>query len=63
MGWSKSVVLSQYGDRLKRYRKLLQSVLGRSSAPRFRPLQQQEALRFAQRMMKTPEDLVQHIRQ
>ncbi|KAH7335607.1 cytochrome P450 [Rhizoctonia solani] len=62
MGWSKSVVLSQYGDRLKRYRKLLQSVLGRSSAPRFRPLQQQEALRFALRMMKTPEDLVQHIR-
>ncbi|KDN35871.1 hypothetical protein RSAG8_11233, partial [Rhizoctonia solani AG-8 WAC10335] len=62
MGWSKSVVLSQYGDRLKRYRKLLQSVLGRSSAPRFRPLQQREALRFAQRMMETPEDLVQHIR-
>ncbi|ELU40025.1 cytochrome P450 [Rhizoctonia solani AG-1 IA] len=62
MGWSKSVVLSQYGDRLKRYRKLLQSVLGRSSAPRFRPLQQEEAMRFALRMMKTPEDLVQHIR-
>ncbi|KAJ1306503.1 hypothetical protein OPQ81_007505 [Rhizoctonia solani] len=62
MGWSKSVVLSQYGDRLKRYRKLLHSVLGRSSAPRFRPLQQHEALRFAIRMMKTPEDLVQHIR-
>ncbi|KAF8705404.1 cytochrome p450, partial [Rhizoctonia solani] len=62
MGWSKSVVLSQYGDRLKRYRKLLQSVLGRSSAPRFRPLQQEEAMRFALRMMETPEDLVQHIR-
>lgn len=62
MGWSKSVVLSQYGDRLKRYRKLLQSVLGGSSAPRFRPLQEQEARRFASRMVQTPEDFVQHIR-
>lgn len=62
MGWSKSVVLSQYGDRLRRYRKLLQSVLGRSAAPRFRPLQEQEARRFARRMMRTPENLVQHIR-
>ncbi|KAB5593902.1 Fumitremorgin C synthase [Ceratobasidium theobromae] len=62
MGWSKSVVLSQYGDRLRRYRRLLQSVLGRSPAVRFRPLQEQEALRFALRMIKSPENLVQHIR-
>ncbi|CAE6462369.1 unnamed protein product, partial [Rhizoctonia solani] len=62
MGWSLSVVLSQYGDRLKRYRKLLQTVLGPSSAPNFRQLQLQEARQFALRMIKTPEDLVQHIR-
>ncbi|KAG8751025.1 hypothetical protein FRC12_012642 [Ceratobasidium sp. 428] len=62
MGWSKSVVLSQYGDRLKRYRKLLQSVLAGRAALRFRPLQTQEAHRFASRMAQTPENLVQHIR-
>ncbi|KAG9087689.1 hypothetical protein FS749_002745 [Ceratobasidium sp. UAMH 11750] len=62
MGWSKSVVLSQYGDRLKRYRRLLQSVLAGGAALRFRPLQTQEARRFASRMARTPENLVQHIR-
>ncbi|KAF8600464.1 cytochrome P450 [Ceratobasidium sp. AG-I] len=62
MGWSKSVVLSQYGDRLKRYRRLLQSVLGGAAAPSFRPLQEQEARRFASRMTQSPGDLVQHIR-
>ncbi|KAG9090931.1 hypothetical protein FRC06_000819, partial [Ceratobasidium sp. 370] len=62
MGWSKSVVLSQYGDRLKRYRRLLQSVLAGRAALRFRPLQTQEARRFASRMAHTPENLVQHIR-
>ncbi|QRV88551.1 cytochrome P450 family protein [Ceratobasidium sp. AG-Ba] len=62
MGWSRSVVLSQYGDRLKRYRRLLQSVLAGRAALRFRPLQTQEARRFALRMARTPENLVQHIR-
>ncbi|KAF8607170.1 cytochrome P450 [Ceratobasidium sp. AG-I] len=73
MGWDQLVALNPYNDKVRRIRKLLHDGMSPkliqasdnipSYAEEWWPLQEQEALKFLQRLLHTPEDLISHIRQ
>ncbi|RAH70575.1 cytochrome P450 [Aspergillus aculeatinus CBS 121060] len=63
IGWSQSVALSPYSERLRIHRKNTMRVLGSpTAAARFEPLQEKEAAHFLARVLENPDELVEHIR-
>ncbi|KAF8607171.1 cytochrome P450 [Ceratobasidium sp. AG-I] len=60
MGWDQTVSLKSNGDMFRHIRRLLHDGI---SPKGWWPLQEQEALKFLQRLLHTPEDLISHIRQ
>ncbi|OJK03520.1 hypothetical protein ASPACDRAFT_49667 [Aspergillus aculeatus ATCC 16872] len=63
IGWSQSVALSPYSERLRIHRKNTMRVLGSpTAAARFEPMQEKEAAHFLARILENPDDLVKHIR-
>ncbi|PYH85331.1 cytochrome P450 [Aspergillus uvarum CBS 121591] len=63
VGWSQSVALSPYSERLRIHRKSTMRVFGSpTAASRFEPMQEKEAAHFLARILESPDDLVEHIR-
>ncbi|XHF99537.1 hypothetical protein AWENTII_003037 [Aspergillus wentii] len=63
VGWVRGLAMLSYSDRLRAYRKLLHRALGTKAAvSRYSALQDVEVRRFLLRVMRKPQDLVQHIR-
>ncbi|QRV91293.1 cytochrome P450 family protein [Ceratobasidium sp. AG-Ba] len=63
VGWKNAIPNMNYGDTFKRARKLLYEGLSPKAVRPFIPLQQQETVRFVQRLLESPGHIVQHIRQ
>ncbi|KAG6873914.1 hypothetical protein C0995_009694 [Termitomyces sp. Mi166 len=63
VGWRNSLGLMSYGDRFRRYRRLLRDIIGNSASMRqFSHIEQVETHRFLRRVLANPTDLAQHIR-
>ncbi|KAG6333886.1 hypothetical protein ID866_5199 [Astraeus odoratus] len=63
VGWKDTLVLLPYGDRLREYRRNFHRVIGsRASMEIYNPIEEQETLRFLQRVLAKPHDLHAHIR-
>ena len=64
VGWKDTLVLVPYGDRFRNYRKFFHQVIGSTAAMSlFYPTEELETHRFLKSVLKTPDDLVTHIRQ
>ncbi|KAG8750972.1 hypothetical protein FRC12_012658, partial [Ceratobasidium sp. 428] len=63
VGWDRILGLISDANQVKRVRKLLHDGINQKAMQNWRPLQEQDALRFVQRLLHTPQDLVAHIRQ
>ncbi|KAH7888012.1 cytochrome P450 [Phlebopus sp. FC_14] len=56
IGWNKSLVLTQYGNHFKEYRKNIHRTIGtRAALEKFYPLVERQVQRFLQRLIHTPE--------
>lgn len=63
VGWKNTLVLLQYGDRFRRYRRLFHKLIGSQAAMKaFLPVEELEARRFLRRVLMKPEDLAVHVR-
>ena len=64
VGWKDTLILVPYGDRFRNYRKFFHQVIGsNSSVSAFQPIEELETHRFLKSVLKTPDELVTHIRQ
>ncbi len=63
VGWKNTLVLLQYGDRFRRYRRFFHSLVGsHATIKRFLPVEELETQRFLRRVLTKPEELQTHIR-
>jgi len=63
VGWKNTLVLLQYGNRFRRYRRLFHKLIGSQAAMKaFLPIEELEARRFLRRVLMKPEDLAAHVR-
>jgi hypothetical protein len=63
MGWKNTLGFSPYGERFKRYRKLVHQFIGtRSAAEKFAPIMEREIKPFLRRIVEEPEQVQAHIR-
>ena len=63
VGFSKGIILTNYNDRFRQYRKLLYRLLGtRNSTAAFNSIEEEEHRRFLRNVLRKPEDLANHIR-
>ncbi|KAL5636445.1 hypothetical protein ACGC1H_000418 [Rhizoctonia solani] len=63
VGWESSLGMLPYGDRMRRTRKLLYEGMSVRAMTDLYPLQEREVVKFIQRLLKTPEQLQEHIHQ
>ncbi|KAG8704975.1 hypothetical protein FRC08_001915 [Ceratobasidium sp. 394] len=63
VGWKDVTGLLPYGNRLKETRKLLHEGMSIKAMEELWPLQEHEAIQFIGRLLETPEEFIQHIRQ
>ncbi|KAG9088543.1 hypothetical protein FS749_002077, partial [Ceratobasidium sp. UAMH 11750] len=63
VGWKLTTGLLPYGNRLKQTRKLLHEGMSIKAMEELWPLQEREAIKFVERLLQTPEEFIQHIRQ
>ncbi|TFK75553.1 cytochrome P450 [Pluteus cervinus] len=63
-GWNSTLVLTSYNDeRFRHIRTLFQKAIGTpASMSQYYPVEERETHRFLQRLLKTPDDFVAHIR-
>ncbi|KAF9008812.1 cytochrome P450 [Cyathus striatus] len=63
VGWKNTLVLLPYGDRFRRYRRLLHKLIGsQAMMKQFYPVIEQETRKFLRRLVPLPDDLVSNIR-
>ncbi|QRW13374.1 cytochrome P450 family protein [Ceratobasidium sp. AG-Ba] len=63
VGWDVLLGLTPYGNTVRRIRRLLHDGMSMKAMQAWHPYQEEETLKFIQRLLHTPEDLVAHIRQ
>ncbi|KAG8747883.1 hypothetical protein FRC10_010502 [Ceratobasidium sp. 414] len=63
VGWKLTTGLLPYGNRLKQTRKLLHEGMNTKAMEELWPMQEHEAIKFVGRLLETPEEFIQHIRQ
>ncbi|KAI0260509.1 cytochrome P450 [Gloeopeniophorella convolvens] len=63
MGWENGTALSRYGERFRALRRLLHQTMGtRTSAMQHYPIIEKETLRFLQRLLDSPGQLMENLR-
>lgn len=63
MGWNNTLGLSPYGDRFRRYRRLLHQFMGtRAAVEKYADLLNREAQVFLRHVVERPSDVQEHIR-
>ncbi|KAH7889001.1 cytochrome P450 [Phlebopus sp. FC_14] len=63
IGWDKGFLFMQYGERFRQTRKFFHHHLGtRTSLAAFSSVEEEETRRFLMNVLKSPEDLLDHIR-
>lgn len=63
MGWRNTLGLSPYGERFRRYRKLLHQFMGtRSAIEKYAPLMESEIAPFLRRVVAEPDRVQAHLR-
>jgi hypothetical protein len=63
VGWKNALVLTPYGERFRRYRRLIHRLMGNHSAMKqFLPAEELETRRFLRRILAKPEELSAHVR-
>lgn len=63
MGWENSLGLSPYNSRFKTYRKNMSRIIGsKPAAAQFNDLQEAEVGHFLLHVLRSPDDLFDHIR-
>ena len=64
IGWKHSMALLPYGERLRSYRRLFYHTIGNNaSMSKFHPIEEVETHKFLKRLISSPQNLAQHIRQ
>jgi hypothetical protein len=63
IGWQNTLGLHPYGEHFHQMRKLMHKVLNTRTAQAFWSLEEQETTRLANRLLATPEQFLDHIRQ
>ncbi|CUA67814.1 O-methylsterigmatocystin oxidoreductase [Rhizoctonia solani] len=63
VGWENLLGMLPYGERMRKTRKLLYEGMSVRAMTDLYPLQEREAIKFLQRLLKTPEQLQGHIHQ
>ncbi|CUA73160.1 hypothetical protein RSOLAG22IIIB_10600 [Rhizoctonia solani] len=63
VGWRKMVGMADYSDGAKIMRRYMHNSIGSKSSLDWQPQLEQEALRFLQKLLRSPENLISHIRQ
>jgi cytochrome P450 len=63
VGWGNGLILLPYGEDFRQTRKLMHKVIGPRPAQEFWPLEEQETARFASRLLETPGQFLDHVRQ
>ncbi|CAE7159557.1 unnamed protein product [Rhizoctonia solani] len=62
VGWNRMVAISNYSDRIKTIRKYMHNSISSRTSQDWQPQQEQEAIRFLQKLRRSPENLISHIR-
>ncbi|KAL5639453.1 hypothetical protein ACGC1H_006825 [Rhizoctonia solani] len=62
VGWNRMLGLADYTDQTKIIRRYMHSSISTKAMPDWRPQQEQEAFRFLQKLLRSPENLIAHIR-
>ncbi|KAJ8473197.1 hypothetical protein ONZ45_g16385 [Pleurotus djamor] len=63
VGWKNTLVLIPYGARFRSFRKMFHQVIGTPSAMKqFHPIEEHETQKFLRRLLKTPDELSDHVR-
>ncbi|KAJ6510862.1 cytochrome P450 [Mycena sanguinolenta] len=62
VGREESVLFHQYGERLKKHRKLLRSGLNTRRIPEYWPLMESESWRLMEALITAPQDFIAHLR-
>lgn len=63
MGWDHALSLTPYGEYFRQRRRLMHQVLSQRPVQVFWPAVEQQTAKFLNRLLDTPEQLVDHIRQ
>ncbi|CAE6422464.1 unnamed protein product [Rhizoctonia solani] len=63
VGWENGVGSLPYGERMKKTRRLLYEGMNVRAMSDLYPLQEREVIKFVQRLLKTPDQLKEHIHQ
>ncbi|KAG6815618.1 hypothetical protein H0H87_012888, partial [Tephrocybe sp. NHM501043] len=64
VGWKNTLVLLPYGDRFRRFRRLLHGVIGsRGAMKQFSHVEEGETHKFLRRLLTDPDNLAAHVRQ
>ncbi|KAJ6510870.1 hypothetical protein C8R45DRAFT_921573 [Mycena sanguinolenta] len=62
VGRKESVLFHQYGERLKKHRKLLRSGLNTRRIPEYWPLMESESWKLMEALITAPQDFIAHLR-
>lgn len=63
VGWENTLVLLQYGDRFRTFRKTFHNMIGTQSVmKKYHPIEELEMKRFLRRVLSTPSLLAEHVR-
>ena len=64
VGWNQTLVLTPYGDRFREYRRFMHQLIGgRTQVKRFHSLSEMETHKFLKRVLGSPDQVQDHIRQ
>ncbi|EAU84014.2 cytochrome P450 [Coprinopsis cinerea okayama7 len=64
VGWKNALVLTPYGDRFRRFRKMFHQLIGtHASMAHFHSVEEEETQEFLRALLRDPSNFVQHIRQ
>jgi hypothetical protein len=63
VGWKDTLVLLQYGERFRNFRKLFHQTIGSTTSMlNFKPAEEVETRRFLKSVLAKPDDLAAHVR-